>query len=209
MGARSARPRPPAGGLLNGDARADLDLTALWNQHEETGAQATLGSTRSRIGEQLRPLDIDSDGWCWKFRSSSRQTGTGLINAGTYVLEREATAAIELGREVSIETTEFTLGSPAWPYARPLEGYWMDFDQAALLLTPAFGTSSKAASTEVGKAQRRGLHRCRRRGRSKLQPSAPGFTRWAGRQVARREWLPCPCDRPGRPRREAKSVPTQ
>ena len=113
---------------LNGDVLADLDLTALWNQHEETGAQATLGLYEVEDSSSYGLVDIDQDGQVLKFSEKDPdRIGHGLINAGTYVLEREAIARIPAGREVSIETEFYPSITGDGLYARQLDGYWMDF----------------------------------------------------------------------------------
>ncbi|MCB0829532.1 MAG: NDP-sugar synthase [Solirubrobacterales bacterium] len=113
---------------LNGDVLADLDLTALWKQHEETGARATLGLYEVEDSSSYGLVDIDGNGQVLQFSEKDpERTGTGLINAGTYVLEREAIAEIPAGREVSIETEFYPSITGKGLYARPLGGYWMDF----------------------------------------------------------------------------------
>ncbi|HNA45157.1 MAG TPA: NDP-sugar synthase [Solirubrobacterales bacterium] len=137
---------------LNGDVLADLDLTALWNQHEETGAQATLGLYEVEDSSSYGLVDIDSDGQVLKFSEKDpTRTGAGLINAGTYVLEREAIAAIEPGREVSIETEFYPSITGKGLYARPLEGYWMDFGTRQRYFDASWDILEGRIHTEVEK----------------------------------------------------------
>lgn len=113
---------------LNGDVLADLDLTALWKQHEETGARATLGLYKVEDSSSYGLVDVDEDGQVLKFSEKDPdRPGPGLINAGTYILEREAIAEIPPGREVSIEKEFYPSITGKGLYARELEGYWMDF----------------------------------------------------------------------------------
>ena len=113
---------------LNGDVLADLDLGALWKQHEETGARATLGLYKVEDSSSYGLVDIDQDGQVLKFSEKDPdRTGPGLINAGTYILEREAIEAIPPGREVSIEREFYPSITGDGLYARELDGYWMDF----------------------------------------------------------------------------------
>ena len=113
---------------LNGDVLADLDLTALWKQHEETGARATLGLYKVEDSSSYGLVDIDEDGQVLQFSEKDPdRPGPGLINAGTYILEREAIAEIPPGREVSIEKEFYPSITGKGLYARELEGYWMDF----------------------------------------------------------------------------------
>ena len=113
---------------LNGDVLADLDLTALWRQHEETGARATLGLYEVEDSSSYGLVDIDEHGQVLRFSEKDpHRTGPGLINAGTYVLEREAIAEVPPGREVSIEKEFYPSITGKGLYAMQLEGYWMDF----------------------------------------------------------------------------------
>ena len=113
---------------LNGDVLADLDLTALWKQHEETGARATLGLYEVEDASSYGLVDIAEDGQVLKFSEKDpNRTGSGLINAGTYILEREAIAEVEPSREVSIERDFYPSITGKGLYARKLDGYWMDF----------------------------------------------------------------------------------
>lgn len=113
---------------LNGDVLADLDLTSLWNQHAETGARATLGLYEVADSSSYGLVDINENGEVLRFSEKDpHRTGSGLINAGTYVLEREAVAGIPEGREVSIEREFYPSITGKGLYAKPLEGYWMDF----------------------------------------------------------------------------------
>ena len=114
---------------LNGDVLADLDLTALWNRHEETGARATLGLYRVEDSSSYGLVDLDQDGQVLRFSEKDPlRKGPGLINAGTYVLEREAIAeGAPPGREVSIEKEFYPSITGKGLYGMELDGYWMDF----------------------------------------------------------------------------------
>lgn len=113
---------------LNGDVLADLDLTALWKQHEETGAAATLGLYEVEDSSSYGLVDIDDQGQVLDFSEKDpERAGPGLINAGTYILERETAAMIPAGREVSIEKEFYPSITGKGLYARQLDGYWMDF----------------------------------------------------------------------------------
>ncbi len=113
---------------LNGDVLADLDLSALWKQHEETGAKATLGLYGVSDSSSYGLVDMDEGGRVLRFSEKDPdRTGPGLINAGTYVLERDAIATVPAGREVSIEREFFPEITGQGLYGRQLNGYWMDF----------------------------------------------------------------------------------
>jgi len=113
---------------LNGDVLMDLDLTALMEQHQASGARATLALhpvadptgyglvRRAPDGEVLEflekpdPADIDTD----------------EVSAGAYVLEKEVLDLVPEGQDVSIEREVFPRLVGDGLNSRRLEGYWMD-----------------------------------------------------------------------------------
>jgi mannose-1-phosphate guanylyltransferase len=143
---------------LNGDVLADLDLTALWKQHEETGARATLGLYKVEDSSSYGLVDIDEDGRVLKFSEKDpERTGPGLINAGTYILERDAIAEIPPGREVSIEKEFYPSITGKGLYARELEGYWMDFGTPERYFDATWDILEGRIQTEV-KTNSDGVH---------------------------------------------------
>src|SRR5690349_649316 len=91
--------------VLNGDVLCDLDLSALIEQHERTGAQATIA---------LYPVDDPSgyglvhrreDGEITEFleKPSPERIDTDEINAGAYLLERSVLDRIPPDRPFSNE----------------------------------------------------------------------------------------------------------
>lgn len=114
--------------VINGDVLCDLDLGALVEQHERTGARATIA---------LYPVDDPSayglvhrrcDGAIEEFleKPEPAQIDTDEINAGAYLLERSVLDEIPPGRAVSIEREVFPELVGNWLYGRRLEGYWID-----------------------------------------------------------------------------------
>jgi mannose-1-phosphate guanylyltransferase len=114
--------------VINGDVLCDLDLSALIDQHERTGAQATIA---------LYPVDDPSgyglvhrreDGEITEFleKPSPDRIDTDEINAGAYLLERSVLDRIPPGRAVSIEREVFPELIGDGLYGIRLEGYWID-----------------------------------------------------------------------------------
>jgi len=114
--------------VLNGDILCDLDLTAQIEQHESTGARATIA---------LYPVDDPSgyglihrheDGEITEFleKPEPDQIDTDEINAGAYLLERSVLDEIPPDRAVSIEREVFPLLIGEGLYGIRLEGYWID-----------------------------------------------------------------------------------
>jgi mannose-1-phosphate guanylyltransferase len=114
--------------VLNGDVLCDLDLKALIEQHDRTGARATIA---------LYPVDDPSgyglvhrhdDGEITEFleKPTADQIDTDEINAGAYLLERSVLEQIQPDRAVSIEREIFPELIGDGLYGIRLEGYWID-----------------------------------------------------------------------------------
>jgi mannose-1-phosphate guanylyltransferase len=114
--------------VLNGDILCDLDLTALIDQHEETGAKATIAlypvSDPSGYGLVRR----HEDGEITEFleKPEPDEIDTDEINAGAYLLQRSVLDEIPPERAVSIEREVFPRLVENGLYGIRLEGYWID-----------------------------------------------------------------------------------
>ena len=77
--------------MLNGDVLTDMDLTAQLEQHERTGARATLAlipvEDPSAYGLVRRNDDCSVTEFVEK--PGPEQLDTNLVNAGAYILERD------------------------------------------------------------------------------------------------------------------------
>lgn len=140
---------------LNGDVLADLDLTALISQHEQTGARATLG---------LYPVDDvtgyglvrrTEDGQITDFleKPDPAEADTDEINAGTYVLERGVLDLIDSERPASIERDVFPRLVGQGLYGRRLEGYWLDIGTPARFLQASWDILDHRVHTQVAGAE--------------------------------------------------------
>jgi mannose-1-phosphate guanylyltransferase len=114
--------------VLNGDVLMDLDLSALTEQHEQSGARATIAlhpvSNPSAYGLVRRLDDGEVTGFVEKPKRS--QIDTDEINAGAYLLERSILEQIPADREVSIEREVFPRLIGEGLFGRRLDGYWLD-----------------------------------------------------------------------------------
>ncbi len=138
---------------LNGDVLTDLDLTALLEQHEGSGARATLA---------LYPVDDPSayglvrrrpDGEIIEFleKPDPSQIDTDEISAGAYVLEREVLDLVAPGMDVSIEREVFPQLVGNGLYSRRLEGYWMDIGTPERYLDACWDILERKVESEPGK----------------------------------------------------------
>jgi NDP-sugar pyrophosphorylase family protein len=121
---RESRPLGTGGGLrnalaavhtprllvLNGDSHLPFDLPDLIRRHSQSGARGTLLLTRVADASRSGSVEVDGEGRITAFREKTARPGPGLINAGVYLLQREAVASIPRGQCISLEREVF----PDW-----------------------------------------------------------------------------------------------
>jgi mannose-1-phosphate guanylyltransferase len=114
--------------VLNGDVLCDLDLTALIEQHERTGARATIALYPVADPTGYGLVHRHDDGEITEFleKPTREQIDTDEINAGAYLLERSVLDEIPPDRTVSIEREVFPNLIGNGLYGIRLEGYWID-----------------------------------------------------------------------------------
>ena len=116
--------------VCNGDVLTDLDLAEFVAFHEERGAEASISLTRVDDPSAFGVVPTRSDGEVIAFveKPPRDQAPTNWINAGTYVLEPSALAAIPPRLNVSIERETFPrmLERPGRLYAMQSHCYWLD-----------------------------------------------------------------------------------
>ena len=178
--------------VLNGDVLTDMDLTAEREQHERTGARATLCLIKVDDTEGYGVVPTNDRRRGQEFlEKAPGPAPTNRINAGAYLLEREVIERIPAGRAVSIEREIFPelVGEGLYGYRgrRLLGGHR---DAAALPrghLGPARGRDrqqpARARRDRVarlrGRADERRAHRAAGRRRPPLQRRL-GLERRAG-----------------------------
>jgi mannose-1-phosphate guanylyltransferase len=113
---------------LNGDILTDLDLTAMVAMHRDRGAAATIALHHVEDARPYGLVPMDPGGRVIEFREKPEELVPGDINAGTYVLEPEALAAWEPGRNLSIEREIFPtlIDRGRALYGFVSDAYWMD-----------------------------------------------------------------------------------
>jgi mannose-1-phosphate guanylyltransferase len=114
--------------VLNGDVLCDLDLTAQIEQHERTGARATIALYPVKDPTGYGLVHRHGDGEITEFleKPEPDQIDTDEINAGAYLLERSVLNEIPPDRAVSIEREVFPKLIGNGLYGIRLEGYWID-----------------------------------------------------------------------------------
>src|SRR5690606_28286995 len=94
---------------INADIVHRADIRALVEQHERSGALVTIGLVEVADPSQFGAVEQTDDGRIVRFveKPPRGEAPSNRINAGIYVMEREALHAIPAGREVSIERETF------------------------------------------------------------------------------------------------------
>jgi mannose-1-phosphate guanylyltransferase len=138
--------------VLNGDVLCDLDLTALIEQHERTGAQATIALHPVEDPSAYGLVHRRGDGEITEFleKPEPEQVDTDEINAGAYLLERSVLDEIPPDRAVSIETEIFPKLIGRGLYGIRLEGYWIDIGTPARFLEANWDILEGRVRTVVG-----------------------------------------------------------
>ena len=93
--------------VLNGDSYCDADLASFRQDHEASGASASLVLVETPDASRYGRVRVDSDGWIEHFEEKVEGSGPGLINAGIYLLQREVIEAIPASTSMSIERQVF------------------------------------------------------------------------------------------------------
>jgi mannose-1-phosphate guanylyltransferase len=114
--------------VLNGDVLCDLDLTAQIEQHERTGARATIAlyPVQDPTGYGLVHRRDNGEITDFLEKPEPDQIDTDEINAGAYLLERSVLDEIPPDRNVSIEREVFPRLIGNGLYGIRQEGYWID-----------------------------------------------------------------------------------
>ena len=117
--------------VLNGDVLTDLDLSAQLELHEARRALATLALVSVDDTSSYGVVPTGDDRRVEAFLEKSAEPApTTRINAGAYVLEREAADRIPGGRAVSFEREVFPqmVCEPGPPrlFGYLADGYWID-----------------------------------------------------------------------------------
>jgi mannose-1-phosphate guanylyltransferase len=139
--------------MLNGDVLTDLDLTAQLDQHERTGAHATLALMAVEDPSAYGLVRLDDDSAVTEFveKPGPDQIGTDLVNAGAYILEREVLDVMPpAGTNCSIERDVFPVLVGRGLFGHPSGGYWLDIGTPERYLQATFDILEGNVATSIG-----------------------------------------------------------
>lgn len=146
--------------VLNGDILTDLDLAELLAHHDASGAAGTLALTPvedpSRYGLVRLHADRRVEEFLEKPQPSELRPGEPfLINAGTYLLEREVLDAIPPAVACSIERDVFPgLAASGRLTGFPSDCYWLDIGTPESYLQAHLDVLAGAVRTDAPVGER-------------------------------------------------------
>jgi mannose-1-phosphate guanylyltransferase len=136
--------------VLNGDVLTDIDLGAELEQHERTGARATLALVPVDDTSSYGVVPTDADGRVEAFLEKGEGGApTNRINAGAYVLERDVVEQIPSGRAVSFEREIFPTLVGAGLYGFDADGYWIDIGTPERYLEATYDLLAGTVESEL------------------------------------------------------------
>ncbi len=113
--------------VMNGDSFLDLDISKLVGEHDRRSALVTMALTRVEDPKRYGSVVLDSSGRVDRLVENGVETGSALINAGIYVLNRSLLEKIHGGATpVSLEKDVFSklMGAPFFGVVA--EGFFID-----------------------------------------------------------------------------------
>jgi mannose-1-phosphate guanylyltransferase len=138
--------------MLNGDVLSDFDVTAQLEQHEGSGARATLALHAVEDPSAYGLVLLNDDGSVSEFleKPSAGHASSNLINAGIYVLERSVVEEMPPpGTNVSIERDVFPQLVDHGLHGFVSDGYWLDIGTPETYLEGNFDILTGKVETEL------------------------------------------------------------
>lgn len=116
--------------VLNGDIFTDLDLRGMLTFHRQRQSKATIALTPVDDPSAYGVVETGSGGRVRRFveKPKREEATTNLINAGTYILERDVLEDMPRNTHFMFEHNVFPtlLGKDSPVYSYPSDAYWMD-----------------------------------------------------------------------------------
>jgi NDP-sugar pyrophosphorylase family protein len=105
--------------LLNGDSYCDVDLAAFVDSHRQRRAMASLTLATVENVSRYGRVRLEPDGRVVGFEEKGDASGPGHVNAGVYLIQRDALCDIPESRPVSLERDVL----PRWVEAGGVYGF--------------------------------------------------------------------------------------
>jgi mannose-1-phosphate guanylyltransferase len=139
--------------MLNGDVLTDIDVTAQFEQHERTGARATLAliGVEDPSAYGLVRLGADRSVTGFLEKPKPEEIDTNLVNAGVYILHHDVLDGMApAGTNSSIERDLFPTLVANGLFGYEANGYWMDIGTPERYLQATREILDGTVSTLVG-----------------------------------------------------------
>jgi D-glycero-alpha-D-manno-heptose 1-phosphate guanylyltransferase len=108
---------------LNGDTFCNIDFQKLWQFHIHKKSRATIVLSRVPDTSRFGTVQLDKDDRIIRFQEKKSGIGSGLVNAGIYLISRSLIDTIPEGKIISLEKELF----PKWVRNR-FYGYQVNKD---------------------------------------------------------------------------------
>jgi mannose-1-phosphate guanylyltransferase len=135
-----------------GDVLLDIDFDHLIRFHNRNGAEATIALTEVEVPEQFGIVGLEEDGRISRFKEKPKpeEVFSNLINAGIYVLQKDALRYVPEGTKFDFSKDLFPklMGEGKPLFGSRLLGMWHDIGRPIDLL-----------KANLGMAERRGAER--------------------------------------------------
>lgn len=96
--------------VMNGDSYCKVDIRRFWEWHRLKGSDATLLLVKSNDAQRYGSVQTDAGARVVSFVEKREAAGSGLINAGIYLITRSLLELIPADKPVSLEREIF----PSW-----------------------------------------------------------------------------------------------
>jgi D-glycero-alpha-D-manno-heptose 1-phosphate guanylyltransferase len=96
--------------VMNGDSYCDVNFTEFWVWHSRRQSNATLLLTKVFDRKRFGQVQVGPDGKVIAFEEKGSGEGSGWINAGIYLINRDWLEEIPMHRKISLEREVF----PKW-----------------------------------------------------------------------------------------------
>jgi len=93
--------------VMNGDSYCDANLKQFVDQHHAYNSKVTLLLVQIEDVSRYGSVDVDNAGRVISFWEKGNQSGTGMINAGIYMMGKNVIESIPSDRPVSLERDIF------------------------------------------------------------------------------------------------------
>ncbi len=114
--------------VANGDIVSNIDLKKMIEEHHRSSAIATIALVSVKDQRQFGSVAVEADGQISKFEEKKQEgSGSGLVNAGIYVLSEEVMDYVPGTGHSSLERDVFPmLAAKGLVHGWQHTGYWYD-----------------------------------------------------------------------------------